>query len=157
MSPPSRPVCSSRSATAHWSSVFSSLPLSAFPLSVTRSQVVTLSRALSQMWLFSPAPYFRRTAALTRSAPLREGLTEQWPNEQWPNVGCTQERPLDAAVASAQDCSQVPARLHKKITRQCSLSVSGTMENHNTHLTPGFSLNNLAPAPVNVAVFWGLL
>ena len=43
---------------------------------------------------FSPAPYFRRTAALTRSALLREGLTEQWLN-----VGCTQECPLDPAVA----------------------------------------------------------
>ena len=99
---------------------------------------------------------------MTHSAPLRERLTEQWLNEQWPNeqwlnVICTQEQPLDSTVASAQDCSQVPARLHKKITRQCSLSISGTMENHNTHLTPGFSLNNLAPAPVNVAVFWGLL
>ena len=48
-----------------------------------------------------PGPYFRRTAALTRSAPLREGLTEQWPNEQWLNVGCTQERLLDPASAGA--------------------------------------------------------
>ena len=31
------------------------------------------------------------------------------------------------------------------------------MENRNTHLTPGFTLNNLAPAPANVAAFWGLL
>ena len=51
--------------------------------------------------LFSPAPYFQRTEALTHSAPLREGLTEQWPSEQWPNIGCTQEHPLDPAVASA--------------------------------------------------------
>ena len=31
------------------------------------------------------------------------------------------------------------------------------MENHNTHLSPGFTLNNLVPAPVKVAVFRGLL
>ena len=31
------------------------------------------------------------------------------------------------------------------------------MENRNTHLAPGFTLNDLAPAPANVAVFWGLL
>ena len=31
------------------------------------------------------------------------------------------------------------------------------MENHNTHLVPGFTLNDLVPAPVNVAIFWGLL
>ncbi|VFV44208.1 Hypothetical predicted protein [Lynx pardinus] len=45
----------------------------------------------------------------------------------------------------------------KKFTRQCSSSVSGIMENHNTHLAPGFTLNDLVLAPVNVAVFWGLL
>ena len=31
------------------------------------------------------------------------------------------------------------------------------MENHNIHLAPGFTLNNLVPAPVSVAAFWGLL
>ena len=31
------------------------------------------------------------------------------------------------------------------------------MENHNTHLAPGFTLNYLVPAPGNVAVLWGLL
>ena len=38
---------------------------------------------------------------MTPSAPLGEGLTEQWLNEQWLNVGCTQERLLDPAVAGA--------------------------------------------------------
>ena len=70
---------------------------------------------------------------------------------------CTQEHPLDPAVASAPRL-QLGARLPpKKIVRQCSSSVSGIMENHNTHLTAGFTLNNLAPAPVNVAAFRGLL
>ena len=41
--------------------------------------------------------------------------------------------------------------------RQCSSSVSGIMENHNTHLAAGFTLNDLAPAPANVAAFRGLL
>ena len=31
------------------------------------------------------------------------------------------------------------------------------MENHNTHLAPGFTLNDLVPAPANVAILWGLL
>ena len=31
------------------------------------------------------------------------------------------------------------------------------MENHNTHLAPGFILNVLVPAPANVAAFQGLL
>ena len=98
---PCCPVCSPGSAIAHLYPVFSFRPLPAFSLSVTRPQAVPLSRVLSQMRLFSPAPHFRRTAALTLSAPLREGLTEQRPNEQWLNVGCTQERPLDPAAAGA--------------------------------------------------------
>ena len=76
----------------HQFSVFSFRPLPAFSLSVTRPQAVPLSRVLSQMWLFSLAPYFRRTLAVTRSARLREGLTEPWPSEPRPNVGCSQER-----------------------------------------------------------------
>ena len=31
------------------------------------------------------------------------------------------------------------------------------MENHNTHLAPGFTPNDLVPAPANVAVLWGLI
>ena len=43
-----------------------------------------------------PSP-FRRTAALTHSAPLQEGLTKQWLG-----AGCTQERSRDCAAADAQ-------------------------------------------------------
>ncbi|XP_040305583.1 adhesion G protein-coupled receptor E2-like [Herpailurus yagouaroundi] len=56
-----------------------------------------------------------------------------------------------------RDCGQVSARPPKKIARRCSLSVSGTVENHNTHLAPGFTLNDLVPAPASVAAFRGLL
>ena len=96
---------------------------------------------------------------MTCSAPLWEGLTEQWPNEEWPNVGSTQERLLDPAVAGALRMrpGASPPPSPTKIARQCSLSVSGTMENRNTHLAPGFILNDLVPAPANVTVFWGLL
>ncbi|XP_058591793.1 uncharacterized protein LOC131515131 isoform X2 [Neofelis nebulosa] len=45
----------------------------------------------------------------------------------------------------------------KKFARQCSSSVSGIVGNHNTHLTPGFTLKDLVWAPANVAAFWGLL
>ena len=86
-------------------------------------------------------------------APLREGLTEQWPNEHLPNIGCTQERLLDPVVAGAPRPWPGASLPQKKFARQCSSSVSGIMENHNTHLAPGFTLNNLAPAPVNVASF----
>ena len=157
MASPSHPGCSPGSAITHPSSVFSFRPLPALSLSVTRPQAVPLSQVLSQMWLFSPAPYFRRTAALTHSAPLWEGLTEQWPNEQGPNVGCTQECPLDPAVAGAPRLRPGASLPKKKFTRQCSSSFSEIMKNHNTYLAPGFTLKDLAPAPANVAVFWGLL
>ena len=109
------------------------------------------------MRLFSLAPYFRRTVALTCSAPLWEGLTEQWLSEQWLNVGCTQDHPLDPAVACALRLWPSASPPPKKIARRCSISVSGIMENHNTHLAPGFTVSDLVPAPVNVAVLWGLL
>ena len=88
---------------------------------------------------------------MTCSAPLREGLTEQWLN-----VGCTQQCLLDPAAVGTLRLQPGASPPPKKIARQCSLSVSWTMENCNTHLTPGFTLNDLAPAPVNVAILWGL-
>ncbi|XP_078301533.1 uncharacterized protein LOC144616103 [Panthera onca] len=45
----------------------------------------------------------------------------------------------------------------KTFARQCCCSVSGMMENHNTHPAPGFTLKDLVPAPANVAAFRGLL
>ena len=89
---------------------------------------------------------------MTRSAPLWEGLTEQWPN-----IGCTQERPLDPVVAGALRLWPGASLPEKMFARHCSSSVSSIMENHNTHLAPGFTLNDLAPALANVATFWGLL
>ena len=86
------------------------------------------------MWLFSPAPYFRRTAALTRSAPLQEGLTKQWPG-----ASRTQEHLWGHAVADAQSLWPGASPPQKKFSRQCSSSASGIMENHNTHLAPGFT------------------
>ena len=94
---------------------------------------------------------------MTHLALLWEGLTKQWLNEQWPNVSCTQERLLDPAAAGAPRLKPDASPPQKQYARQCSSSVSGIMENHNTHLSPGFTLNNLVPAPVKVAVFRGLL
>ncbi|VFV41317.1 Hypothetical predicted protein [Lynx pardinus] len=101
------------------------------------------------MQLFSPAPYFRRTVALTRSAPLLEGLTEQWLNEQWPNVGCTQKCPLDLAVAGALRLRPGASPPPKKMQQR--------FRDYGKLLAPGFTLNDLVPAPANVATFRGLL
>ncbi|VFV18230.1 Hypothetical predicted protein, partial [Lynx pardinus] len=45
----------------------------------------------------------------------------------------------------------------KMFAIQCSSSVSGVMENPTTHVAPGFTLNDLAPTPANVAAFQALL
>ena len=90
--------------------------------------------------------------ALTLSDPLWEGLTEQWLGS-----GRTQERLRNRAAANAQRL-QVSASLpQKKFTRSCSSRVSGIMENHNTHLVPGFLFNVLVTAPVNVVFLWSPL
>ena len=111
----------------------------------------SLPRFVSDAAVF-PGPLLRKDCGFTRSASLREGLTEQWLN-----VGCAQVHLLDPAVTGAQRLWPGASLSPKKITGQCSLRVSGTMENHNTHLAPGFTLSNLPPAPVNVAAFPGLL
>ena len=113
---------------------------------------------VSDVAVFPATLLLKDCGFLTHSTPLREGLTEQWPNEQWPNVGCTQECLLDpAAAAGAPRLWPGASPPQKKFVRQCSSSVSGIMENHSTHLALGFTLNDLVPAPANVAVFWGLL
>ena len=88
---------------------------------------------------------------MTHSTPLWEGLTKQWTN-----VSCIQECLLDPAVAGALRLQLGASLPQKNFARQYS-SISGIMENHNTHLAPGFTLNDLAPALSNVATFWGLL
>ena len=123
---------------------------------MTKSQAVPLSSFISDVAVFL-GPLLLRDWGFAPSAPLWEGLTKQWPNEQWPNVGCTQECLLDPAAAGAPRLQPGASPPQKKFARQCSSSISGIMENHTTYLAPGFTLNNLIPAPTNVAVFWGLL
>ena len=112
----------------HRSSVFSFCPLPPFSLSVTKPQVVPVSWVLFQMWLFSLAPYFWRTVALTHFSPLWEGLTEQWPN-----VGCTQEHLLDPAAAGALHCSQVPAHPRKSSRDSVAAAFQG-LQKITTHI-----------------------
>ena len=76
--------------------------------------------------------------------PSAGGLTKQWPNEQWPNISCTQVHLLDPVVDGAPRLRPGASPSQKMFVRQCSSNISGIMENHNTHLAPGFTLNNLA-------------
>ena len=89
---------------------------------------------------------------MTCSALLQEGLTENWLG-----VGCTQELLQDLAAADAQRMQLDASLPQEKFVRWCSSSVSGIMENHNTHLAPGFTLNDLVLAPANVVVLPGPL
>ena len=68
-----------------------------------------------------------------------------------------QEHLPDPAAAGAPRLQPGASPPQKKFARQCSSSVSGIMENHDTHLAPGFTLNDLVPAPANMVIFWGLL
>ena len=84
---------------------------------------------------------------LTRSDLLEEGLTEQWlgaPPAPRSTSG-TALLPMPRLWLGASP-------LQKKFTLSCSSSVSGIMANHNTHLAPGFTLNNLVLAPAGVVV-----
>ena len=78
-------------------------------------------------------------------------------HQQGLGAGHTQESLLDRAAANAQRLWLHASPLQKMSTRLCSNIVSGIMKNHNTHLAPGFTLNNLLPAPGNVAILWGML
>ena len=99
-----------------------------------------------------PGPLLPKDCGFDPLHPLREGLTEQWPN-----VGCTQERPLDPTAAGAPRLQPGASPSQKKFARRCSSSVLGIMENHNTPLAPGFTPKDLVPVAANVAVLWGLL
>ena len=61
---------------------------------------------------------------MTHSAPLQEGLTEQWPN-----ICCTEVRPLEPVVVSALRVRPDSSLSLKMFVRQCSSSISGIMEN----------------------------
>ena len=90
--------------------------------------------------------------ALIHSDPLQEGLTEQWLGADH-----TQEHMWDHAAADTQRLRLGASPPQKKFTQSCSRSVSEIVENHNTHLVPGFILNDLVLAPSNVVVLWGTL
>ena len=71
-------------------------------------------------------------------------------------AGHTQEHSQDCAAADVRECDRVPAH-SRKSSHDCVAGATGIMENHNTHLAPGFTLNNLVPAPANMVVLRGAL
>ena len=135
----------------HLSFIFGFHLLPTSTLSVTKPQAAPPSQVVSDAAVF-PGPPLQRDCGFDPFRPSAEGLTEQRPG-----AGRTQEHLRDCAAADAQRLQPGASPAQKKFTRYCSSSISGIMENHNTHLAPGFTPNDLVPAPVNVAVLWGLL
>ena len=106
MASPSYPVSSIRTLS---SPISNRAPILCLQLSSTlrfftvRDQApgsTSLPSFVSDVAVF-PGPLLLKDCGFDPSAPLQEGLTEQWPNEQGPNVGYTQERLLDPAAAGA--------------------------------------------------------
>ena len=73
--------------------------------------------------------------------------------------GCRphQEHLRDCAAADAQRLWLGASLSQQKFTQSCSSSILGIVENHNTHLVPGFTLSDFVPAPGNVVALWGPL
>ena len=85
------------------------------------------------------------------SNPLGGGLPEQWPGAPTPGNACMTmplQKPRLRLGASPPQ---------KKFEQLRSSSSSGFMENHNTHLVPGFTLHILFPALATVVVLRGPL
>ena len=102
-----------------------------------------------------PDPLFLRDRGCDPFRPPAEGLSEPWPGARG-----TQEHSWDPAAAEAQRLWPGASPPQKKVMRSCSSGFSGMMENHNTHLAPGFTPGDLVPAPANVVVLeplpeWG--
>ena len=99
-----------------------------------------------------PDPLLLRVCGFDPLSFPRESLTEQWPG-----ANHTQERSWDRAAADAQRLRPGASPPQKKFTQSYSGSISRIMQNHNTILAPGFTLDNLVPALANMVVLRGLL
>ena len=73
------------------------------------------------------------------------------------SASCTQEYFQDCAAVDAQRLWLGASPPQKKFMQSCSSSVSGIIENKNTHLAPGFTLKDFVPASANVVFLWCLL
>ncbi|VFV29281.1 Hypothetical predicted protein [Lynx pardinus] len=99
-----------------------------------------------------PDPLLLRDYGFDLLCPSTEGLTEQRPC-----ASRTQECLRVCAAADVPRLRLGASPPQKKFVKQCSSSVSGIMENHNTRLAPGFTHNDPVPTPANVVVLWRLL
>ena len=86
-----------------------------------------------------PGPPFLRDCGFDLLRPSVEGLTEQWPGAGHPQE-CLRYPDACRCPETVARCQPSP----EKFRKTCSSSASGIMENHNTHLTPGFTPNDLS-------------
>ena len=142
-------LCSPGSAILHPAFVSGFRPVPAFSLSVTKPsgcQAVPPSGVLSDAAVF-PDPLLLRDCSFDLFCPSAGGSHRAM-------AGCRPHPGIfrDLADASVQRLQLGASLPQKNFLQSCSSSVLGIMENHNTRLAPGFTLNVLVPTPVNVAL-----
>ena len=90
---------------------------------------------------------------MTCSSPLREDLTEQWPNNDRmsavPRNAC-----WTLLLPEARECGRVPARPRKSLRDSVAAAFHGLWK-ITTHIW--HQASSLTPVPANVTAFWGLL
>ena len=97
----------------------------------------SLPSFVSDVAVFS-GPLLLKECGFDPSRPSAEGLTEQWLN-----AGRTQESSQGPAAAGVPRLWPGASPPQKKFARYCSNSVSGIMEDQNTHLAPASPLTTL--------------
>ena len=86
-----------------------------------------------------PGPLLPQDSGFDPLSPLREGLTQQWPNEQRPNVGCTQECLLDPSAAGAPRLwpgAARPRKVHDIVWQQLFRDYGKSPHTSGTRLQP---------------------
>ena len=150
MAPSSHPVCSPGSANH---APVLCLQLSSTPcFSTLRDQApdsTSLLSFVSDAAVF-PGPLLPKDCGFDPLRASGGGSHQQWPNEQWPNGGCAQERLPDPAGAGAPRLRPGVSPPQKSSRDSVAAAFQGLW-------APGFTLNDLVPAPANVAAFRGLL
>ena len=145
-------LCSLGSTSAHQSFVFGFWSHPHFyPVRDQALGSTSLLSFISDVAVF-PDPLFLRDCGFDRFCSSAGGS-----HRALPGADCTQERSQDRAAANAQRLLLGAIPPQKKFTQSCSSSFSAIMENHNTHLAPGFILKDLVPTPANVVVLQGPL
>ncbi|XP_053066680.1 uncharacterized protein LOC113593370 [Acinonyx jubatus] len=111
-----------------------------------RDQAVRLPGSTSLLSFISEAAVFPNPSLLRDCGfvPLRPSAGGS--HRALAGAGHPQEHSRDCAAANAQRLRLGASPPQKKFTRACSSGVSGILENHNSHLAPGFTRQRPCPS-----------